>query len=158
MNDPLTRPTEAELAAMDARNKRARVEVYDLAAGRRKWTMCIPIHDDDTDRVLCAALNDQMRLLALVRELQEENDSLRRVGEQWHREIKWHTQEVEKARAAAFREAAQWLRERPEMVKPFDEHSSVFLRRIVAGYAASLDKMAADAEQDDKRAAPDHAG
>ena len=67
-----------DLEAIRARNVRAYEEVFALCRGDREWTMSIPEREDDSDRVLVAALRDELELLSEVR---RRWDSLRWIAE-----------------------------------------------------------------------------
>lgn len=51
-------------AIEDIRDRRgkAETEMYRLCSGERKWTMCVPAQDDDTDVLLDQAFKDSARL------------------------------------------------------------------------------------------------
>jgi hypothetical protein len=59
------------LDAVTARVEAAKQEVFALCRGRhnggREWTMCIPVHDTDSDRVLIAGLEANRRLVQGLR-------------------------------------------------------------------------------------------
>ena len=67
-----------DLEAIRERNARAYEEVFALCRGDREWTLSIPEREDDSDRVLVAALRDELELLSEVRRLR---DSLRWIAE-----------------------------------------------------------------------------
>jgi hypothetical protein len=51
-------PTPEEIATLRKSIERARDHVFELArTGCKAWTMCIPAQDDDSDMLLCAALD-----------------------------------------------------------------------------------------------------
>lgn len=62
------------LAEIEAIEQRARAELYGLCSGERKFTMRIPVQEDDTDMVIDAAFNALRELIAEVRRLREQAD------------------------------------------------------------------------------------
>ena len=58
-----------DLEAIRERNARAYEEVFALCRGDREWILSIPEREDDSDRVLVAALRDELELLSEVRRL-----------------------------------------------------------------------------------------
>jgi hypothetical protein len=62
-------PTPAELARMTEDIQAAKDEVCGLADGTRKWRMCVPVDQHDSDSRLMTALLDADRLLAAVEAL-----------------------------------------------------------------------------------------
>ena len=69
---------DLDLEAIKARNGRAYEEVFALCRGDREWILSIPEMEDDSDRVLVAALRDERELLSAARRLR---DSLRWIAE-----------------------------------------------------------------------------
>ncbi len=67
-----------DLEAIRERNARAYEEVFALCRGDREWTLSIPEREDDSDKLLVAALRDELDLLSEVRRLR---DSLRWIAE-----------------------------------------------------------------------------
>lgn len=59
------------------RVKAAHREICDLASGKRRWTMCVPVQQDDSDMILQAPLDDLSYLLKLVASLESEVEFLR---------------------------------------------------------------------------------
>lgn len=57
----------------------ARQHVCDLAAGRKKWTMCVPVQDDDSDTLLTGAID---ALLDEVKRLDLEVQRLGKIEDQ----------------------------------------------------------------------------
>ena len=53
-----------QVEAMEARCKKAKEEVIAICTGTHKWTMCVPVQESDSDRVVMTALNDTSILLA----------------------------------------------------------------------------------------------
>lgn len=66
-NEQYTTMTEQELKAIEARMKRADKENSDLRQGHHKWTMSIPVQDDDSDMIFAATTADVRSLLAELR-------------------------------------------------------------------------------------------
>jgi hypothetical protein len=74
--------TADELKIIEERVKRAHREICDLAAGRRKWEMSIPVDAErDSDCVLQAPLDDVPRLIAEVKRLESEESDAHRLRE-----------------------------------------------------------------------------
>lgn len=48
----------------------ARQHVCDLAAGRKKWNMCIPPEPGDSDMLLCTALDELWKEIERLREIE----------------------------------------------------------------------------------------
>jgi hypothetical protein len=69
--------SDETLAELPGKVELAHKEICDLAAGKKKWTMCIPVEPDDSDMVLQAPLDDIPALLTLVREQRDELEILR---------------------------------------------------------------------------------
>lgn len=61
-------PEEYSLAL--ERCEKAKAEVIGLASSNRKWTMCIPAQQSDSDNVLMDALNDVPILLDRIAEME----------------------------------------------------------------------------------------
>lgn len=51
-----------EIEAIASRRNVASTEISRVCSGERRWTMCIPVQDDDSDVVLEQALQDSQRL------------------------------------------------------------------------------------------------
>jgi len=62
------------LDAIVARRERAMQELGDICAGRRRWTMCVPVQPDDSDILLAASLRDVLTLVAHIKELRARLD------------------------------------------------------------------------------------
>jgi hypothetical protein len=63
------------------RAEKAHGEVYGLCDGSRKWRMCAPVQETDSDIVLVAALDDIPALAAAVTALSDEVEGLRGQGQ-----------------------------------------------------------------------------
>jgi len=75
-NEQYTTMTEEELKAIEARMKRADKENSDLCQGHHKWTMCTPVHDDDSDMIFAATTADVRSLLAELRYMRNSHKTL----------------------------------------------------------------------------------
>lgn len=67
---------EFDVAAARHQAEEARQWVVDLAAGRRKWRMCIPVQPDDTDVVLIKLYKNMLAALTRIEELEAAVDHL----------------------------------------------------------------------------------
>lgn len=54
------------LAGIRERAELAHREICDLASGKRKWRMCVPVQKDDSDMTLQAPLDDIPKLIKAV--------------------------------------------------------------------------------------------
>lgn len=54
--------TNAEIEQIAKRRTTADTEINRLCSGERRWTMCVPVQDDDSDMVLSQSLQDSQRL------------------------------------------------------------------------------------------------
>lgn len=120
----MTTPKWLEETRMRA--KRAHRQICELASGKRKWQMSIPVHEDDSDMVLQAPLDDLNaaldhieRLSSALREILS-NVALDWYVAQFHEDetpggersgilAKYHNSELRKRASIAFEEAREAL-------------------------------------------------
>lgn len=62
---------EAYLEKANESKDKAHREVCDLASGKRKWEMCVPIQNTDSDIVLQAPLDILETLISIIRKQAE---------------------------------------------------------------------------------------
>jgi hypothetical protein len=67
MTDPRPQTiNQQELELMAQRRAKAVTEMQRICSGDRRWTMCIPVQEDDSDMVIGASLDDLERLIGEV--------------------------------------------------------------------------------------------
>lgn len=109
------------------RLKRAREHVSNIAAGRDRWTMRIPAQADDSDLLICRALDDAGARLADLRE------QLEGMAEQWQAmgETLRVTREAYEAELTALRTQAARDREALEKMTELAIEAHSFMPPIV---------------------------
>ena len=69
-------PLQAKLREIETSIAKAHRHICDLASGKAKWTMCVPVQSDDSDAVLQAPLDHLERLCAALRVADEALEGL----------------------------------------------------------------------------------
>jgi len=82
--DPTVAAVLAEIDPARVKLANAHAHVCDLASGRLKWRMSIPVEKADSDLILCDALEEASRLLAsAARLLQQQQEQLTKNEGAW---------------------------------------------------------------------------